>query len=826
MAAKRIPGLTAIAGASTANDDNLVIFDTDANETKRILRSQLAAGLVGDLPYTPAGGISATTVPTAIAELDSEAARSAALAANGGAALIGFSPTGGVAASTVQAAIAEVDTEKVSFTRLDDNDGASLVGFLQAGTGAQPTTVQAALQHSYTFEQFGALGNDLNDDTAEMQAAIDAVAAAGGGTLNGKAGATYKITTALVLKTGVQIDLCGATIKQYTDNTNIVTAPTGTTINFWSLRNGTLRYNTPQDGTSTISVTVTGALNAGDKFVGLTSGAWGRVVSVVGGVLTYLAGNGTLVNGESLSVNGQAQATTTSTRTAVRLGMGLRLAAGAFSYQFIIDNLQILDAYDGIRCPASSGSFAFVGQISNYTASVARWAIDYDCDSATGANTNVILQNCWHVHSQVPAAPFSSGFRFNACAQFRWDSVLADKIEDQFLFIQTSSGKVGTISLEASNLSAVANLEAAAVQLSDSSVSIETIKYVGNTFRSLNTISVTITGTISVGNTIVDGTTGASGKVVSVSGSRVTFTQNTLNTNFGNGNSVLVGGVSQGTVSAAPGNSGNLWILRATSATQNNQYSATIENFVTSGNVYEGKEIYDVAPTANGGSSGPFLIYNTQATLDRTSVGINVTGTIAVGNTITGASSGASGVVTVVGTFVFLYKPNNFIAWQIGENVQVGGVTQGTVLSTPVVPGYLADFATPPSVHRWNGLLRNVTPDPFYVDAPGYLGLPQNAKSAAYTLVLSDAGKTIVHPITDNNARTFTIPNNGSIPFPVGTAITFINMINTLTIAITTDTMYLAGSGATGSRTLAAYGMATAVKITSTTWIISGNGLT
>jgi hypothetical protein len=60
----------------------------------------------------------------------------------------------------------------------------------------------------------------------------------------------------------------------------------------------------------------------------------------------------------------------------------------------------------------------------------------------------------------------------------------------------------------------------------------------------------------------------------------------------------------------------------------------------------------------------------------------------------------------------------------------------------------------------------------------------------------------------------------------VGTAVTFINMINTVTIAITTDTMYLAGTGTTGSRTLAAYGVATAIKVTSTSWIISGNGLT
>jgi hypothetical protein len=52
MTAKRIPDLDALAGASTANDDNLVIFDTSANATKRILRSQLAAGIVGDLPYS------------------------------------------------------------------------------------------------------------------------------------------------------------------------------------------------------------------------------------------------------------------------------------------------------------------------------------------------------------------------------------------------------------------------------------------------------------------------------------------------------------------------------------------------------------------------------------------------------------------------------------------------------------------------------------------------------------------------------------------------------------------------------------------------------
>jgi len=109
----------------------------------------------------------------------------------------------------------------------------------------------------------------------------------------------------------------------------------------------------------------------------------------------------------------------------------------------------------------------------------------------------------------------------------------------------------------------------------------------------------------------------------------------------------------------------------------------------------------------------------------------------------------------------------------------------------------------------------------------GYLTTPVNSQSAAYTLVLADSGKTILHPASDANDRTFTIPANSSVAYPVGTVVTFINLsANDLTIAITTDTMYLAGDGSTTSRTLAEYGVASAVKVASTTWVISGNGLT
>ena len=113
-------------------------------------------------------------------------------------------------------------------------------------------------------------------------------------------------------------------------------------------------------------------------------------------------------------------------------------------------------------------------------------------------------------------------------------------------------------------------------------------------------------------------------------------------------------------------------------------------------------------------------------------------------------------------------------------------------------------------------------------NAVGFRHIPQNSKSAAYTLVLADAGKHILHPSADTTARIFTIPANASVAFPIGTAITFVNQNagGVITISITTDTMRLAGAGTTGSRTLAANGVATAVKLTATEWIVSGTNLT
>jgi hypothetical protein len=107
----------------------------------------------------------------------------------------------------------------------------------------------------------------------------------------------------------------------------------------------------------------------------------------------------------------------------------------------------------------------------------------------------------------------------------------------------------------------------------------------------------------------------------------------------------------------------------------------------------------------------------------------------------------------------------------------------------------------------------------------GYLGIPASAVTTTATLTISDAGE---HIYLTTTGQTITIPAAASVAYPIGTTLTFIAgpSATTTTIAITSDTLRLAGGTSTGSRTLAANGMATAVKVAATTWYINGIGLT
>jgi len=206
-----------------------------------------------------------------------------------------------------------------------------------------------------------------------------------------------------------------------------------------------------------------------------------------------------------------------------------------------------------------------------------------------------------------------------------------------------------------------------------------------------------------------------------------------------------------------------------------------------------------------------------------TSGTVTIAGTLAPANGGTGVVNNAASTLTISGAFATTLT----VSGATGVTLPTTG-TLATLAGTETLTNKTLTsptLTTPALGTPASGNLSSCTADG--TDQVGFKNIPQNSQSAAYTLVLADAGKHIFHPSTDANARTYTIPANSSVAYPIGTAITFINMTSqVVTIAITTDTMYLSSTGTTGSRSLAQYGSATAIKMTSTTWLISGSGIT
>jgi hypothetical protein len=191
---------------------------------------------------------------------------------------------------------------------------------------------------------------------------------------------------------------------------------------------------------------------------------------------------------------------------------------------------------------------------------------------------------------------------------------------------------------------------------------------------------------------------------------------------------------------------------------------------------------------------------------------------IQLGNTVTTLNNMTFANVTI--SSVASAFPNGYLA---NSNVIVGNTTL-TLGSTVSSIGNLTLTNVTISSGNVTANVANSTIDGS--NTVGYLTIPQNSQNGSYNVLLADTGRQLYHPV-GQAAATYTIPANSNVAFAVGAAVTFINMsANAVTVAVTTDTMYLSSTGTTGNRTLAQYGIATAVKMTSTTWIISGSGLT
>ena len=109
----------------------------------------------------------------------------------------------------------------------------------------------------------------------------------------------------------------------------------------------------------------------------------------------------------------------------------------------------------------------------------------------------------------------------------------------------------------------------------------------------------------------------------------------------------------------------------------------------------------------------------------------------------------------------------------------------------------------------------------------GYLGAPQkNITATSYTLVLTDAGRTI-YLTQGANTGTVVIPTNATVPFPLGTTILLImgpTFSSNVTAANPPSLWVASNSVQRTAVTLGSYSMSSLIKVATDTWYISGAG--
>ena len=194
------------------------------------------------------------------------------------------------------------------------------------------------------------------------------------------------------------------------------------------------------------------------------------------------------------------------------------------------------------------------------------------------------------------------------------------------------------------------------------------------------------------------------------------------------------------------------------------------------------------AVTGTTGLTGTTTLVDLTSTGTASLTNLGVTGTTTLTNALA-VTSGGTGAATLA-----------------ANNVLIGN---GTSAVTTVAPGSSGNLLTS------NGTTWSSSPAP----ASG-VSFPQNIQSANYTLVIGDAGKQIFHPVADTTVRTYTIPANASVAFPIGTVVLFTveNGAPPVNVAITTDTLVF-GGGTTGTIVVPQNNTLMAIKVTATKWM-------
>jgi hypothetical protein len=196
---------------------------------------------------------------------------------------------------------------------------------------------------------------------------------------------------------------------------------------------------------------------------------------------------------------------------------------------------------------------------------------------------------------------------------------------------------------------------------------------------------------------------------------------------------------------------------------------------------------------------------------------VSATGNVTGGNIITGGLATVSGNVTGgnLRTAGLVSATGNVTGGNITSSaaISAGGLISavGNITGGNIITAALTSTAS----LNVTGNTATVTSANYTI---GYRDLPQI--TAFSTLTGQDGGKHYY------GSGTITIPTNASVPLAIGTAILVIASSGTTISPAGGVSLFVAGTGATGARTLAQYGQASLIKVASDTWYISGTGIT
>ena len=238
---------------------------------------------------------------------------------------------------------------------------ASGVSYNEGGTGAVTTTVQAKLQQTVSVMDFGAKGDGTTDDTAAIQATMNA----GAGNKVYIPANTYKITNTIFVSSGTFVEWAGTFVVYGIDASYqcAITGNTGAT---------NITYFNPQIN-----------LNSYVPASGILVGTNQDQVRIIGGLIQNGLNSTSQTGGRGISIEQGASATVPSNTT--------------------VTGTNIMNCFEGISLSGGTGQEKNNVSISNLTISGCQSAIGFSGNAAgyphAGSSmqftlSNISIRNC------------------------------------------------------------------------------------------------------------------------------------------------------------------------------------------------------------------------------------------------------------------------------------------------------------------------------------------------------------------------------------------------------------------------------------------------